>query len=252
LFKYVVSLCSLLTLLSAYDCSTHYPEGFPTQQVDKILCKKAFVIGYSFNTKTPLWAVEHLTKEHENDKRVNLEGFRYHRDYALERKYRSTSSDYVYSTQDRSALVPFEDMNRDHFASNETFVMSNIAPQNYTLNRHAWVYLERGVRELANVYEEVVVVTGVAFLQDDKEAPQRIGHHQVAVPTHYYKAVYAPNTIDGPKMWAWIVPNIAIDYKKMKEYRTTVDVLEATLGIDLFPNLSPTLQARVESKAIPL
>ncbi len=252
MFKSVFLLLSLITYLFAQDCSTLYPEGFPTQRVDKVLCKKSFVLGYSFETKTPLWAVEHLTKENTATKEIALEGFRYHRDYALARKYRATSSDYSYSTQDRSPLVPFEDMNKDHFASHETFVMSNIAPQDYALNRHGWVYLERGVRELANAYEEVIVVTGVAFLHETNTKVERIGRHKVAVPTHYYKAVYAPNTIDGPKMWAWIVPNRAVDYKKMKEYRTTVDTLEAKLGIDLFPNLSTALQERVESKTIPL
>jgi len=251
LFKSVLSVLALVSLLSASDCSTLYPEGFPTQNVDKVLCKKAFVIGYSFDTKTPLWAVEHLSKK-SHAKSIELEGFRYHRDYALERKHRATSSDYVYSTQDRSPLVPFEDMNSDHFASHETFVMSNIAPQDYTLNRHGWVYLERGVRELADVYDEVVVVTGVAFLEEENMKLERIGHHRVAVPTHYYKAVYAPNTVDGPKMWAWIVPNEAIDYKKMKMYRTTVDDLENRLGIDLFPNLTQALQERIESKTVPL
>ena len=198
-----------------------------------------------------MWTVEHLHKK-EQRQQVMLEGFRYHRDYALERKQRATSSDYVYTTQDRSPLVPFEDMSDNHYASSETFVMSNIAPQDYKLNRHGWVYLERGVRELADVYEEVVVVTGVAFLPEKDQKVEYIGRHQVAVPTHYYKAVYAPHTVDGPKMWAWIVPNKAVKVQEMKHYRTTVDQLEAKLGIDLFPKLSPSLQERVESKTIPL
>jgi len=240
-----------MTLLSAQDCSEFYPEGFPTQDVDKVICKKAFVIGYSFDTKTPLWAVEHLNKQTEM-KKIPLEGFRYRRDYALSRKHRSTSSDYAYTNQDRSQLVPFEDVNTDHFSSSDTFLMSNIAPQDTKLNRHGWIYLERGMRELADVYDEVIVVTGVAFLHEDKANIKRIGTHKVAVPTHYYKAVYAPNTIDGPKMWAWLVPNEAIDYKKMKNYRTSVDVLEQKLNIDLFPELKESLQARIESKIIPL
>ena len=251
MFRSILSLLTLFSLVFASDCSTLYPEGFPTQNVDKVLCKKNFVIGYSFDTKTPLWAVEHLSKKSDT-KRIKLEGFRYHRDYALERKHRATSSDYAYSTQDRSPLVPFEDMNSEHFASHETFVMSNIAPQDYKLNRHAWVYLERGVRELADVYNKVIVVTGVAFLEEKNMKLERIGRHQIAVPTHYYKAVYAPDTVDGPKMWAWIVPNKPIDYKKMKAYRTTVDKLENRLGIDFFPNLTKELQERVESKTVPL
>jgi len=249
LFKSITLALLTTSTLFAADCREHYPEGFPSQKVDTVLCKKSFVIGYSYETKTPLWAIEHLSKGRLHNSYA-LEGFRFHRDYALKRKDRSTTSDYIYTTQDRSPLVPFEDMDHDHFAAHETFLMSNIAPQDYTLNRHGWVYLERGVRELAEVYGEVVVITGVAFL--DNSEPQRIGNHKVAVPSHYYKAVYAPNTVDGPKMWAWMVPNKAIDPSKMRDYRTSVDAVESRLGIDLFPDLDPALQARIESKSIPL
>ena len=235
----------------ANDCQSLYPEGLPTQNIDKLLCKKNFVIGYSYKTKTPMWTIETLQKRDDTEA-VSLDGFRYKRDYALARKYRATSSDYVYSTMDRSPLVPFEDMNTDHAASSDTFLMSNIAPQDYTLNRHAWVYLERGIRELADVYNEVHVVTGVAFLHKKYEKQQYIGNHKIAVPTHFYKAVYAPHTQDGPKMWAWIVPNEAIDYKNMKNYRTSVDKLEAILHIDLFPALKRSIQKSVEQKVIPL
>jgi len=251
LFKSIIFSLFAIASVYAADCSTLYPEGLPTQTVDKVLCKKQFVIGYSFETKTPMWAVERLSRQN-NSELLPLDGFRFRRDYALSRKDRASSSDYMYTTQDRSPLVPFEDVNTDHTASAESFLMSNIAPQNYKLNRHAWIYLERGVRELADVYEEVHVVTGVAFLQEKYEKVERIGTHKVAVPTHYYKAVYAPNTVDGPKMWAWIVPNEDIDYKEMKHYRTSVDELEKMLDIDLFPELKPSLQASIESKVIPL
>ena len=251
MFKSIIFSLLIANTIFANDCQSLYPEGLPTQGVDKVLCKKRFVIGYSYQTKTPMWALETLQKRGTAEA-VPLDGFRYKRDYALARKHRATSSDYVYSSLDRSPLVPFEDMDTDHAASSDTFLMSNIAPQDYTLNRHAWVYLERGVRELADVYDEVHVVTGVAFLHKKYEKQQYIGNHKVAVPTHYYKAVYAPNTPDGPKMWAWIVPNEAIDYKKMKNYRTSVDVLEAKLGINLFPNLNASLQKSIESKTIPL
>ncbi len=248
MFKTILLILSVSTLLSAQDCDNRYVTGLPTQDVDKILCKKRFILGYSRDTKTPLWAVEHLKRD-ELTKKSELSGFRYRRDYALERKERATSSDYAYSTQDRSFLVPFEDVSADHSAASETFMMSNIVPQDPKLNRYAWIYLERGVRELADVYEEVYVVTGVAYL--DKEV-KHIGHHKIAVPTHFYKAVYAPNTVDGPKMWAWIVPNEAIKPEQMKNYRLSVDTLEEKLNIDLFPGLKPTLQASIERKVIPL
>jgi len=252
LFKLIVFQLFFFVSLFAQDCSDLYPEGLPTQPVDKILCKKFFVIGYSYDTKTPLWAVEKLHKDNNRTHHLGLGGFRYKRDYALAKKHRSTSSDYAYSTQDRSQLVPFDDVNTDHTASVETFLMSNIAPQDATLNRNGWIYLARGVRDLANVYGEVHVVTGVAFLNDKNSKVERIGTNKVAVPTHYYKAVYALHTTDGPKMWAWIVPNKAIDYKKMKNYRTTVDNLEKILDINLFPNLEQPFQENVEGKVAPL
>ena len=62
MFKSIIFSLLIAHTIFANDCQSLYPEGLPTQGVDKVLCKKRFVIGYSYQTKTPMWALETLQK----------------------------------------------------------------------------------------------------------------------------------------------------------------------------------------------
>lgn len=248
--KISITLLTLLSTLSfATECPQFYPQGLPTQESDLLLCKEKYMLAYSYETKTPLYTLEYLTKASVDQSR-SREGLRYKRDYVIPRKYRSAVSDYAYNDYDLCALTPYMDIDNSNKASTqEAFLMSNIAPQNYKLHRHGWTYLEIAIRDLVDVYKEVYVVTGVAFLNQDVK---KIGKHKVSIPTHFYKVVYAPHTEAGEKMWAWLVPNEDVPYKQMKRFRLPVKEMEKNLGITFFPDMNIALQNRLKTKRLPL
>ena len=67
----------------------------------------------------------------------------------------------------------------------ESFLLSNISPQDPDFNRGIWRDLEAMVRDWAVLHGEVFVVTGPVL----SEQLPSIGPNEVSVPESYYKVV---------------------------------------------------------------
>jgi len=94
--------------------------------------------------------------------------------------------------------------------------------------------LERRIRRLVKEKGSVTIYTGGCYLAEkegDKKYVkyQLIGKHNVSVPTHFYKVVFAKDNAA-----AWIVPNKPIEDQPLENYRTTIKKIEAVAGV-IFP-----------------
>jgi endonuclease G, mitochondrial len=171
-----------------------------------------------------------------------------------------TYSDYKEVGFDRGHMKPAED-SPDKEAMKESFLMTNMAPQQAHLNQASWRYLEAGVNQLVQATGgQATVHTGNLYLDGDGKPlpPEKIqyvgsGSRRIAVPTHCFKAVELV-TPDGKKqLFAFVVPNKqelgttgAAAKTILADSRVSVAALEKTLGgVDLFPDLSAT-----EAKAL--
>lgn len=92
-----------------------------------------------------------------------------------------TPDDYTNTGYDRGHLTPAADSSNSQQMS-DTFLMTNMIPQEPTVNRTPWRLLEVKVRDLP--YDHVV--TGAIYSFPSKV----IGKHGVSVPVSYYKIVY--------------------------------------------------------------
>lgn len=92
-----------------------------------------------------------------------------------------TPDDYTNTGYDRGHLAAAADSVNAQQMS-DTFLMTNMTPQEPTVNRTPWRLLEVKVRELSYAY----VVTGAVYSFPAKT----IGTHNVSVPLSYYKIVY--------------------------------------------------------------
>ena len=70
-------------------------------------------------------------------------------------------------------------------AMSESFLMSNMSPQDPGFNRGIWKKLEGLIRDWAEDNEEIYVVTGPVLVDD----LPTIGVNAVAVPEYYYKVI---------------------------------------------------------------
>lgn len=125
-----------------------------------------------------------------------------------------TPDDYTNTGYDRGHLTPAADSSTDAQMS-DTFLMTNMTPQEPTVNRTPWRLLEVKVRDLPYSY----VITGAVYSFPAKT----IGTHNVSVPVSYYKIVYLK---DGS-----IQAFEAENKPKSLVVSSTVDAVEKKTGI---------------------
>jgi endonuclease G len=155
----------------------------------------------------------------------------------------ATDNDYKRSGYDRGHLAPAADMSWSAQAMKESFYYSNISPQVPAFNRGIWKRLEEQVRRWAQQDTSVYIVTGPVLAEN---LPS-IGTNRVSVPAYFYKAllVYRNTTKKGI---AFIMPNEK-SARPLQQFAVTIDSLEQLTGIDFFPALPDSTEARLERTA---
>ncbi|HKX82625.1 MAG TPA: DNA/RNA non-specific endonuclease [Pyrinomonadaceae bacterium] len=160
-----------------------------------------------------------------------------------------TTLDYIRSGYDRGHLIPSADRWRDASVNRETFLMTNIVPQEPDLNQFPWEKLERQSRSWARWKFDVYTIAGVYGEQDRLRG-------KVSVPTNCWKVIVLVRRGRGldsvdehTRVIAVDMPNregIAND--TWEKYRTTVRSIEEKTGYDLLSNLPRELQDKLETR----
>ncbi|KAG8222908.1 hypothetical protein J437_LFUL003553 [Ladona fulva] len=178
-----------------------------------------FILSYDQRNRVPYWVFEHLTPESvkKNDA-VDRSKSEFFEDSSVHQFFRATNKDYLGSGFDRGHMAAAGNHKFCQEHVNETFVLSNIAPQvGKGFNRDSWNRLEKHVRKLLFNYPNVYVCTGPLYLprreSDGKVYVkyQVIGANSVAVPTHFFKVVVCEEKSGGLHMEAYVMPNQVID-----------------------------------------
>ena len=81
------------------------------------------------------------------------------------------------------------------------------------------------------------------YRENIKDNKGKIGRTGVTVPGFFYKVVYAPG---ARQMIAFVLPNTQ-EKRQLRDYAVTVDSVERLTNIDFFPQLSDTLENRLEA-----
>jgi len=224
------------------DCPAHYAGAMAPDLINpklaaktRELCYSAFAVLHSGVTRTPLYAVEHLTRVSVADAKglQRPEASAFHAEPRLPPEERAELVDYKRSGFDRGHLVPSANEPTPK-AQQESFSLANMIPQVAESNRGIWSAIEGATRHLANTRGEVYVVTGPVFQGTNL---QRIGG-RVLVPTHVFKAIYDPRRREAA---AYLVPNAAgNDYQ-----RIPIAQLEEVTGIAVFPGIPAAAKSTV-------
>ncbi|THV08046.1 hypothetical protein K435DRAFT_642780 [Dendrothele bispora CBS 962.96] len=232
--------------------------GNPGPIVDPII-KQAYVAAYDRRLRHPAWTAEHLTLASLGRSNVALPpeseaGDRsksaFVEDESIPVPFRAKLSDYFRSGYDRGHMVPAADAKFSQEAMNETFLLSNIAPQvGEGFNRHYWAYLEDWCRRLTGSFSDVYVFTVPLYLPHrDPDGKWRVTHEvigsppNVAVPTHFAKVVLTskPSSPSTPNILelatgAFVLPNAPIpDGAPLESFVMPVEAVERAAGLTLF------------------
>ncbi len=219
----------VISIASAQDLLPH--------SAGEIIKHTYYTLSYSEQHEQAFWVYYKLTKDHIYGSTARSDEFR------PDPKVSTTSaqlSDYRDSGYDRGHLCPAGDMKISPIAMSESFLMSNISPQNRSFNGGIWNTLEEKVRSIAKKYNKIDVVTGPVF----KDCMGTIGVNKITIPGYYYKIIYIP--IEKPIMIGFLIPNKA-EKNNIQNYILPVDSIESLTNIDFFPQLSLQLQADLES-----
>ncbi|ENC6710525.1 DNA/RNA non-specific endonuclease, partial [Vibrio harveyi] len=183
------------------------------------------------------WVAYHITAESVNITNKRSNSFK--EDTEMPDYARSTLADYKGSGYDRGHLAPSATMDFTRESMKQSFLMSNMSPQLPGFNRVGWRVLEEHVRDLANEYNELYVVTGPIYQGNEGT----IGNG-VVIPSAFYKVILDPSFDEAI---AFIVPHRDVSSSELANFITTIDEVERQTGLDFFAQTPDSIEDNMES-----
>ena len=206
-----------------------------------ILQRHGYDVSYNQNMRLPNWVAWHLTSDHiEGEARRPSNAWQ---EDMVVPEPRANSDDYRGSGWSRGHMCPAGDNKWDAEAMYETFLYTNICPQDTRLNSGDWNEIEIQCRRWAQRYGDIYIVCGPVLYN---KVYRTIGYNQVLVPDAFFKVVLCLNGV--PKGIAFLCRNEGENHK-IADYVTTISQVEQVTGIDFFPSLPIETADKVKNKA---
>jgi len=213
-------------VISEYCAHDNLDYGIPSTNVDEIIDRDGYAIGFSNTHHQPIWASYRLTSSELQStiRRTN--------DFRPDRLLMATATpqDYKSSGYDKGHLVPAADLGYSTWTMHNSFLMSNMSPQAGVLNRESWRLLEEWVRATALREKSLLVVTGPIFFRTNA-VYKTIGASKVTVPDAYYKVVL--DETPPCKIIAFILMNDKSS-NDVKDHVADVRALERQMSFTFF------------------
>lgn len=231
------------------------PWGVPAETAptshESLLVQRDYVIRYDADLRVPIFTAERLISS-ELGKVDRTDCFR--ADPRLGAADASAPADYSEPHYDQGHIAAFANHSSSAVNGNNSFIMSNMAPQICPFNRGIWQILEGIVRLWAADHSPIYVISGSVFdrdgdgVRDADDAAQHMhsnnGHERVAVPSAFYKIItyrqpggrlatlsimmpHDSSNPDGPAALAYLQAHV-----------TTLAAIERVTGLDFFPGTS--------------
>jgi len=217
------------------SCTRFFPGKTPRFAEERTravreLCFDAFAVLYSATSKTPVYAVEKLTREQLVDAQDEARTNRFYPEARLRATERAMLDDYKGSGFDRGHMAPAGDMPTAQ-AMAQSFSLANMVPQDPENNRGVWAKsVETATRKyVKRTGGPVFVFTGPVF----SKHPRMIGDGQVWVPTYLYKLVYDPR---ANRAWVHWIEN---SEQSRETPPITYRELVHRTGIEFLPGIQP-------------
>ena len=203
-----------------------------------LLSRKRYTSLYNVQNKIPDWVAWQLKPQHTDGPYKRLGS--YLEDSSVPSP-RAKEDDYRGSIWSHGHMCPAGDNKWDEDAMRESNYLTNICPQNRSLNSGAWNRLEQSCRTWAQKYGDLYIVCGPVLLNSEHET---IGENKVVVPEAFFKVILC---LQGtPKAIGFIIKNND-GKKKRDQFVNTVDEVERITGIDFFPALPDSIEDKVEA-----
>lgn len=210
------------------------PQGTKGQLVER----QGYALQYDNDCKIPHW-VSYTVRASDLIKNVSrTDDFR--PDPSISGP-QAQLEDYKRSGYDRGHMARAGLFTREKRLMSESFILSNIVPQNSYMNQNgAWRRVEDFEEDSIKAFGSVAIVSGP--VKDPNM--QTIGEGEVCVPNHLFKVLYKDTP--APSAVAFVIPNFRTS-ERFTAYAVSVDELENLTGIDFLPELDDRTETKVEA-----
>jgi len=211
--------------LSLDQCKVEAPYGFPSDKKSSVtkICRKGYVTEHDNNAKIPVWVSYTLMPNNVVGcvKRSN----KYATDKSLPRGSAATPKDYAKSGYDMGHQANDGDMGWDVQTEEDSFILSNMAPQLPGFNRGIWKKLEDHVRgwSLSRKHTLLIYVGPVYNRKQD----EMIGKGMVTVPHAFYKIIV--DTVTNEAM-VFLLPHESSD-DDLETFMTSIAEVQKETGV---------------------
>ena len=230
----------------------------PQQFLDRI----SYAASYNKNTKCPNWVAWLLTAEHTDGDFVR-KGVPYLNgvgeacgigmvnreiskgDYFVDMEVAAPRPDFddwaeMPDGMSHGHMCPAGDNKWSKAAMNQSFLLTNMCPQDASLNSGGWRKLEEKCRDWAKQYGDIYIVTGPVFYDGVKRS---FGKNKIGIPDAFFKVVLCTNGM--PKAIGFIYSNDDSN-QSMNRNVQSVDEIEEVVGMDFFHRLPDSIEGSVE------
>ncbi|CAN9437010.1 unnamed protein product [Alternaria alternata] len=210
-----------------------FQYGFPGP-VNDLRPAASLTSSYDRRTRNPAWVAEHITPESLANSNADRKHSVFVEDITIPEMFRAKLKDYFRSGYDRGHQVPAADAKWSQEAMDDTFALSNM---------------------LTHSYPSVRIVTGPLYLpKREADGKWRVSYEvignppNVAVPTHFYKVIFAEDGRLGGKvaLGAFVLPNARIEnHKPLTDFEVPVEAVERASGLEFATKLTPERRKRL-------
>jgi endonuclease G len=242
----------------------HLTMGNPSNAVadtaqpnNYLLDKTQYAVGYDRDKGRPNWVSWHLDSTWLGST-PRQDDFR--PDSTLPAGwYQVSATDYTGSGFDRGHHTPSGDRTNTVASNSATFLMTNMMPQSPDNNQGPWESLESYCRTLVTSGNELYIVaggSGSGGTGSNGGTTFTVASGHVAVPSQTWKVIVVlpsgSNDVSrvnaSTRTIAVIMPNTqGIRTVPWRNYRVSVDQVEALTGYDFFSSVPATVQSAIES-----
>jgi DNA/RNA endonuclease G (NUC1) len=223
--------------------------GIQPSQINR-LNYLSYVYNYAYTScfdteyNLPIWVSHHIN----SDALINVFNKR-RSDYPKDPQYPFLeSSAYKKTGYDHGHLAPAADFVWSREAYNQSFYMTNMAPQNACFNRKGWCHLEGTVRKWAEEKpsDDFYIVSG-AVTTEFIDTICLSDVSRIYVPKYFYKVIMILSPDNNPQSIGFIIPNEDIDNYSIHNFAVTVDSVETLTKLDFFSFIPKAWQEAAES-----
>ncbi|MFK0734504.1 MAG: DNA/RNA non-specific endonuclease [Gloeotrichia echinulata HAB0833] len=232
------------------------PSGAGTSANNLLLNKAQYAVGYNCSKGIPNWVSWQLNNSWLGSA-PRQDDFR--ADTTLPTGcYRVGSTSYSGSGFDRGHMTPSADRTSTVAVNSSTFLMTNMIPQAPDNNQGVWASLETYERDLVAQGKELYIISGAYGTGGTGSAGSKttIDSGRITVPARTWKiiVVITPGTgVSGvntsTRVIAVDIPNTqGVRTANWRNYRVSVDTLEAATGYDFLNQVSTSIQSVIEAR----